>query len=55
MHPFPRSYVVYHLNELQEAIHVDGKLNDEAWNSVAWTEDFIGKGSSWLHFINMIL
>lgn len=48
VHPFPRSYVVYHLNELQEAIHVDGKLNDEAWNSVAWTEDFIDiQGPDW--------
>ena len=40
--PFPRSYVVYHLNE-QEGIHVDGKLDEEAWDSVSWTEDFIGK------------
>ena len=40
--PFPRSYVVYHWNE-QEGIHVDGKLDEEAWDSVSWTEDFIGK------------
>ena len=40
--PFPRSYVVYHLNE-HEAIDVDGKLDDEAWDSVSWTEDFIGE------------
>ena len=39
---FPRSYVVYHLKE-QEAIDVDGKLDEEAWESVSWTEDFIGK------------
>ena len=42
--PFPRSYVVYHLNE-QEAIYVDGKLNDEAWKIVSWTEDFIGNSA----------
>jgi len=40
---FPRSYVVYHLNE-HEAIQVDGKLDEEAWDSVSWTEDFIGNG-----------
>lgn len=40
--PFPRRYVVYHLNE-HEAIDVDGKLDDEAWDSVSWTEDFIGE------------
>ena len=40
--PFPRSYVVYHLSD-HEAIKVDGKLDDEAWHSVSWTEDFIGK------------
>ena len=39
--PFPRSYVVYHLDE-QESIDVDGKLDDEAWTRVSWTEDFIG-------------
>ena len=39
--PFPRSYVVYRLNK-QEAVHVDGKLDDEAWDMVSWTEDFIG-------------
>ena len=40
--PFPRSYVVYHLDE-QESIDVDGKLDDKAWNRVSRTEDFIGK------------
>lgn len=40
--PFPRSYVVYHLKE-QEGIRVDGKVDEEAWDSVSWTEDFIGK------------
>ena len=40
--PFPRSYVVYHLSD-HEFIKVDGKLDDEAWDSVSWTEDFIGK------------
>lgn len=40
--PFPRSYVVYHLDE-QESIDVDGKLDDKAWNCVSWTEDFIGE------------
>ena len=40
--PFPRSYVVYHLND-HEVIDVDGKLDDKAWNSVSWTEDFIGE------------
>lgn len=39
--PFPRSYVVYHLDE-QESIDVDGKLDDKAWAHVSWTEDFIG-------------
>lgn len=39
---FPRNYVVYHLKK-QEAIDVDGKLDEEAWDSVSWTEDFIGK------------
>ena len=39
---FPRSYLVYHLND-GEVIDVDGKLDDSAWNSVSWTEDFIGK------------
>ena len=39
--PFPRSYVVYHLDE-QESIDVDGKLEDKAWTRVSWTEDFIG-------------
>ena len=39
--PFPRSYVVYHLDD-QESIDVDGKLDDKAWTRVAWTEDFIG-------------
>ena len=39
--PFPRSHVVYHLDE-QESIDVDGKLNDKAWTRVSWTEDFIG-------------
>ena len=40
--PFPRSYVVYHLSD-REVIEVDGKLDDSAWDSVSWTEDFIGK------------
>ena len=39
--PFPRSYVVYHLDK-QESIVVDGKLDDKAWSRVSWTEDFIG-------------
>ena len=39
--PFPRSHVVYHLDE-QESIDVDGKLDDEAWTRVSWTEEFIG-------------
>lgn len=45
--PFPRSYVVYHLDE-QESIDVDGKLDDKAWTRVSWTEDFIDiQGSDW--------
>lgn len=41
--PFPRSYVAYSLKE-HEKIIVDGKLEEDAWKSVAWTEDFLGKG-----------
>jgi len=42
--PFPRTYVAYSLKE-HELIDIDGKLDEDAWKNVAWTEDFIGKRS----------
>jgi len=35
----PKHYVAYHLNS-NETITVDGKLDEPAWQNVAWTEDF---------------
>lgn len=40
--PFPRSYVAYSLKE-HEKIDIDGKLDEDAWKNVGWTEEFIGK------------
>ena len=39
--PLPKSYVAYHLQS-GEKIHVDGKLDEPAWERVAWTDPFIG-------------
>ena len=39
--PLPRTYIVYRL-EPGEVIHVDGKLDDDAWTNVAPTEPFVG-------------
>jgi hypothetical protein len=39
--PFPRSYLSYSLKE-HEDILVDGKLEEDAWKNVAWTESFLG-------------
>ena len=37
----PRTYIAYHLGD--KTINIDGKLDDEAWAEVPWTEDFVGK------------
>ena len=39
--PFPKSYVAYHLDP-NESLEVDGKLEEDAWLEVAWTDPFIG-------------
>ena len=36
----PRHYIAYHLRD--KTINIDGKLDDEAWAEVPWTEDFVG-------------
>ena len=35
----PRTYNVYHLNGKQ--INIDGRLDDEAWQEVSWSEKFV--------------
>ncbi|KAL4221398.1 hypothetical protein ACF0H5_019656 [Mactra antiquata] len=35
----PRHYIAYHLNG--KKINIDGKLNDQAWNEVPWSETFV--------------
>ena len=35
----PRTYVANHLNGKQ--IIIDGKLDDDAWQEVPWTENFV--------------
>lgn len=40
--PFPRSYVSYSL-KAHETIDVDGRIDEDAWKNVGWTEEFIGK------------
>lgn len=42
--PLPRHYVAYKLGS-GESITVDGRLDDEAWADVPWTEDFSGESS----------
>jgi hypothetical protein len=32
---------VYEVHRVTSAIHVDGRLDDEAWTNAAWTEDFV--------------
>ncbi|KAK3749458.1 hypothetical protein QZH41_013436, partial [Actinostola sp. cb2023] len=45
--PFPQSYVAYSLTE-HETIQVDGKLEEDAWRNVGWTEEFLDiQGSRW--------
>ena len=36
----PRHYITYHLRD--KTINIDGKLDDEAWAEVPWTENFVG-------------
>eukprot|EP00118_Oscarella_pearsei_P009127 m.50743 g.50743 ORF g.50743 m.50743 type:complete len:180 (+) comp34091_c0_seq5:21-560(+) len=38
--PFPKSYVVYSLAPTEKIV-VDGILDEPAWKTVSWTEDFI--------------
>lgn len=40
--PLPKSYVVYQL-DTNESIEVDGKLDDDSWLRVGWTDSFMGK------------
>ncbi|XP_045162534.2 uncharacterized protein LOC123527254 [Mercenaria mercenaria] len=40
----PRNYIAYHLNN--KSIKIDGKLDDEAWNEVPWSEDFVDMRST---------
>lgn len=35
----PRHYIAYHLNG--KSIVMDGKLDEDAWNEVPWSEDFV--------------
>ncbi|BFZ07100.1 hypothetical protein BsWGS_10139 [Bradybaena similaris] len=37
--PYPRTYVVYKLNG--ETVDLDGRLEEKAWTSVAWSEAFV--------------
>ena len=37
----PRVYVVYKLEKGH--IDIDGKLDERAWQDVAWTESFVGR------------
>jgi hypothetical protein len=37
---FPRSYVAYQLQP-GENITIDGRLDEPAWEAVAWSEDFV--------------
>ncbi|XP_062502388.1 uncharacterized protein LOC134179493 [Corticium candelabrum] len=37
---FPKSYVIYHLRS-DEFVEVDGKLEEEEWQQVGWTERFV--------------
>ena len=36
----PRTYLAYYLNG--KTINIDGKLDDQAWTEVPWTENFLG-------------
>ncbi|OQS03855.1 hypothetical protein THRCLA_03857 [Thraustotheca clavata] len=36
---YPKRYPIYHLHE--ESIEIDGKLDDDAWKDVPWTDSFI--------------
>ena len=44
----PLTYNAYHLNG--KTINMDGRLDDEAWAEVPWTETFVGKPISRLLF-----
>ncbi|XP_053379141.1 uncharacterized protein LOC128548426 [Mercenaria mercenaria] len=35
----PRNYIAYHLQG--KVINIDGKLDDDAWNEVPWSETFV--------------
>ena len=39
-HGLPLTYIAYHLNG--KTINMDGRLDDEAWAEVPWTEKFVG-------------
>ena len=36
----PLTYIAYHLNG--KTINMDGRLDDEAWAEVPWTQTFVG-------------
>ncbi|XP_013398778.1 uncharacterized protein LOC106165211 [Lingula anatina] len=38
--PYPKHYTAYHLNA-GEIINVDGKVDEDAWSKVAWTDEFM--------------
>ncbi|GFO27476.1 carbohydrate family 9 binding domain-like [Plakobranchus ocellatus] len=38
--PYPRTYVIYKLRG-NDVIDLDGRLDDDAWNDVAWTDSFV--------------
>ncbi|XP_060577885.1 uncharacterized protein LOC132735000 [Ruditapes philippinarum] len=40
----PRNYIAYHLNG--KTITIDGKLDDDAWKEVPWSETFVDMRSS---------
>ncbi|XP_001640679.3 uncharacterized protein LOC5520862 [Nematostella vectensis] len=45
--PFPRGYVAYKLRD-HEVIRVDGRLDEDEWKDVQWTEDFLDiQGKDW--------